>query len=209
MSQPIDLNAIERKAFASQFQDGLNDIQLGLLLLGVWAIRLATFNGDSSTFREVMPIFLVYWIVVGAIPWLGRRWITSRRMGTMKPGPERRAKFRKIGWILALIVAIQVFLILLQTLGIVHLELGRVVMASFVGLIVFVPMALIAHRNDFFRGYLQALLVGVTVTLILMFDSGIPLFISGAVITLMGLIIFIRFMIQHPIPDNHLTPEEG
>ncbi len=209
MSHLVDLAAIERKAFSSQFQDGLNDIQLGLLLLGVWALRLVSFSRDSDSFFEVMPIFILYWIVVGAIPWLGRRWVTSRRMGTMKPGPERRAKFRKAGWILALIVAIQAFLILLQTMGIVHLELGRIVMASAVGLIVFAPIALIAHRNDFFRGYLTALMVGVTVTLILMFDSGIPLLVSGAVITLMGIVIFIRFMIQHPLPDNHLNREEG
>ncbi len=208
MSQPIDLNAIERKVFSAQFRDGLQDIQLGLLLLGAWFL-LVDFTGGSNLFREAMPIYLLYCVVIGSIPWLGRRWITTRRMGTMKPGTERKLKIKKSAVILALIVAIQAFLVLLQVMGIVRLDGGRLLFALGAGSIVFLPIAILAHRNSFLRGYIHAAVVGVTVTLIILFDTGAPLLYSGAVITLMGLIIFIRFMIQHPLPDNHLNTEEG
>lgn len=208
MSQPIDLDAIERKAFSSRFQDGLQDIQLGLLLLGAWFL-LVDFTGGSSLFREAMPIYLLYCVAISTIPWLGRRWITARRMGTMKPGTERKLKILKSAVILALIVAIQAFLVLLQVMGIMRLDIGRLLFALGAGSIVFLPIALIAHRNSFLRGYFHAAVVGVSVTLIILFDTGAPLLWSGAVITLMGLIIFVRFLIQHPLPEDHHVTEEG
>ncbi|MFC1530612.1 hypothetical protein ACFL6R_07900, partial [Gemmatimonadota bacterium] len=172
MSQPIDLETIERKAYSSRFRDGLHDIQIGLLLMGAWFL-LVDFTGDTYIFREAMPIYLVYCAAISTIPWLGKRWITGRRMGTMKPGAERQLKIRKAGVILALFVAIQAFLVLLQTMGIVRIGIGddHLLFAIGAGSIVFLPMAVIAHRNDLFRGYVHALLVGISVTLIILLDS--------------------------------------
>jgi hypothetical protein len=207
MSQPIDLETIERKAYSSKFRDGLHDIQIGLLLVGAWAL-LVDFTGDTYLFREAMPIYLLYCLVISTIPWLGKRWITARRMGTMKPGVERRLKIRKAGVVLALIVLIQAFLVLLQTMGIVQVGTDHLLFALGAGTIVFLPMAVIAHRNDLIRGYVHAILVGITVTLIILLDSGAPLLWSGVVILTMGLFIFIRFMIQNPLPDDTPVSEE-
>jgi len=207
MSQPINLNAIERKAFSSKFQDGLQDIQLGLLLLGAWFL-LVDFTSDTYIFREAMPIYLIYCALVSTIPWLGRRWITTRRMGTMKPGVERRLKIRKAAVILAIIVAIQAFLVLLQTMGIMQIGTDRLLFAMGVGAIVLLPMMVLAHRNDFLRGYFHAIVVGISVTLIILFDTGAPLLWSGAVILAMGLFIFVRFLIQNPLPDDTPISEE-
>jgi len=207
MSQPIDLDAIERKAFSAKFRDGLQDIQLGLLLLGAWFL-MVDFSGESGLFREAMHIYLLYCVVIGSIPWLGRRWITTRRMGTMKPGTERKLKIRKSAVVLALIVAIQAFLVLLQTMGIMRIDGDRLLFAMGAGTIVFLPVALIAYRNSFLRGYFHAAVVGATVTLIILFDTGAPLLYSGLLITPMGLFIFIRFMIQHPLPDDDSPSEE-
>ncbi len=207
MSQPIDLETIERKAYSSRFRDGLHDIQIGLLLLGAWFL-LVDFTGDTYIFREAMPIYLLYCVAVGSIPWLGKRWITARRMGTMKPGVERRLKIRKAAVVLSLIVAIQAFLVLLQVLGIMQIPTDRLLFALGAGAIVFLPMCLLAYRNDLLRGYFHAFLVGLTVSLIILLDSGSPLLWPGVVILAMGLFIFIRFMIRNPLPDNTPVSEE-
>jgi len=201
MSQPIDLEAIERKAYSSRFRDGLHDIQIGLLLLGAWAL-LVNPSGGEYIFREAMPIYLIYCAVIATIPWLGRRWITARRMGTMKPGPERKLKIRKSAVILGIIVLIQAFLVLLQVMGIIRMDFGRLLFALGAGAIVFLPMSVIAYRNDLIRGYVHAFLVGTTVTLIILLDTGAPLLWSGVVILVMGLFIFIRFLVQNPIRDD-------
>ena len=49
---------------------------------------------------------------------------------------------------------------------------------------------------------MHAFLVGTTVTLIILLDTGAPLLWSGAVILVMGLFIFIRFLVQNPIRDD-------
>jgi len=209
MSQPVDLDTIEKKAFSSKFQDGLYDIQLGLLLLGAWFLLVSKVQlEDSEIFVEAMPIYLLYCVVVSCIPWLGKRWITARRMGTMKPGVARRAKIRKAGWFLALIVAVQAFLVLLQTMGIVRLDISRFMVASLAGLIVFLPMAVIAHRNDFFRSYIHAIVVGLSIFFIILLETGSPLFWSGSVILAMGLFIFIRFLIRNPLPDDAISGDQ-
>ena len=129
MSQPINLETIERKAYSSRFRDGLHDIQIGLLLLGAWAI-LVDLNGGPYMFREAMPIYLIYCVVIGSIPWLGKRWITARRMGTMKPGTERKLKMRKSAVILGIFVLIQAFLVLLQVMGIMQMKTDRLLLAA-------------------------------------------------------------------------------
>jgi hypothetical protein len=205
MSSPVDLDSIERKAYTTKFRDGLYDLQLGILLLGGWFLMRTDIPRESEAYVTALSLYALFCALTCLIPWLGRRWITARRVGTMKPGPARRAKIRKAGWFLALIVVIQAFLVLLQTMGIVQFDISRLLIASLAGFIVFLPMAVIAYRNDFFRSYLHAFLVGLAVFLLILLDSITPLFWAGAVITSMGIVIFIRFLIVNPLPREPMT----
>ena len=99
MSQPLDLKALERKAFRSTFQDGLWDLYFGCLLL---------VNTFMFTFleNEQMPWLiptLAFVLLAGsaALFWLGKKYITAPRLGHVKFGPERRKKGLTLGLILA------------------------------------------------------------------------------------------------------------
>jgi hypothetical protein len=106
MTEGVSLEKVERKAWASYFEDGLWDIFLGAMLL-IGGIRSVT---DYVWYTLlILPLILV-------LP-VGKRLITTPRLGYAKFGPSRKTKQEKA--VVALIISVlAVFaLLLLPNLG--------------------------------------------------------------------------------------------
>jgi len=73
-----------------------------------------------------------------------------------------------------------------------------------VGLVFTIPWAFFAWASDFERGYLQALLLGGSIAVGITFDDGTAFLLSGALLTVIGLVLFVRFLVDNPrLPEDH------
>lgn len=196
-----DLQKIERKVYASKFKDGLIDIQLGLMLIGGGIISTISSREQLST-ATAMLILVLFFFIVGLIPFLGKKWITNPRMGTVRLGLARKKRMRMAGWALGIMVLVQAVLILLQFTGTVRPNFSRLQGATMAGLIFFIPLVAMAYFNDYTRGYLYAILVGGSVTAIISFNSWIPLLIAGSIALVVGIVVFTVFLRDYPLPEE-------
>ena len=214
MSQNLDLKAMERKAFRSVHQDGLWDIYLGGLLLVLSLFFAIPESGEGEL--TYMALALLGVAVVFAFFQLGKKYITAPRVGQVKFGPERQKRKMTLAWIMGAFV--------LVTLGInlfslyvwnaadsanpVELNLApsleRTIVAAISALIAGLSTVVISYFKEFTRGYYIALLMALGFFFTLWLDSTVPMIAAGALILLPGLIIFIIFLRQHPLP-----PREG
>lgn len=187
---------IERRAYRSTFEDGIYDIQFGLLFL-------LLLLGSSLEAIELSPYIGLCLIMIPLIfPWLAKRYITIPRMGEVEFGPERKKKKRVI-----LIVGAVVLFFTLPLL----ILMGGDVLGSVLGwklLIVFAaPLFVLAvYTTDFPRLYLYAalMLFSVVNAEFLLGPLGSPLNailsfgLPGLIITAIGINLLIKFIRTYP-----------
>ncbi len=214
MSQNLDLKAIERKAFRSFHQDGLWDIYLGGLLLVLSLFFAIPESGEGEL--TYMALALLGVAVVFAFFQLGKKYITAPRMGQVKFGAERQKRKVTLAWVMSAFVLVTLGLLLYSVYvwnvgasgGPVDLNLApsleRAVVASIAALISGVSTIVISYFKEFTRGYYIAVLMGVGFFFTLWLDSTTPIIAAGALILVPGLVIFVNFLRQHPLP-----PREG
>lgn len=196
MTSALDLKQLERKAYLTYNQDGFMDLAVGLFILAFGLDMLFYAN-----FAAISPILLL------GLFWLAKRKITYPRVGFAKFSPERVRVLKKA------LLGIQVGLVISALLGLV----------AFLGFSGYLP-----GLRGFFRQYsllllgavmaglfslagamlenwrlhvyaaltLTAFVVGYLIGLHPRFFM-IPL---GAVITLSGLVVLIRFLRKYPLP---------
>lgn len=210
MVTQLDLKEMERRAFRSTYQDGLWDIYMGGLVAG-FALLAGIPESDDFPLARFLPFLAVIAMSYLAF-WAGKKYITLPRLGTVKFGAGRRKRKRTLAIILAVIVAIQTMVVLLSVLlwakpelaaGIPWLSGGRVtdlLVASLGALFVGPSLALVAYFNDFPRGYYIALVMSAAVFLLIWFDQPAFLLGAAALILIPGLVLFVRFLRQHPRP---------
>ena len=107
MTEKIDLKEIEKKTWRSYFEDGIMEIYMGSLYMGI---------GVASSFIDVAPFsffhLLGYFIVIcGLIFFIGgKKFITYPRVGKIKFGRKRRV--RKLKTVLILSINFVILLII-------------------------------------------------------------------------------------------------
>lgn len=210
MSQNIDLKAVERKAFRSVHQDGLWDIYIGGLLLVLSLMFTIPDSGEGEL--RTLGLALLGVAIMFAFFQLGKKYITTPRMGQVRFGPERQKRKIRMSWIMGIYVlgTLGIFLYSLyvwnlsasgQAVGVpVSPSLERILVASLAALIAGTSMAVISHFKEFMRGYYIALLMAAGFFFTLVFDTTTPMILAGALILVPGLVLFINFLRQHPLP---------
>ena len=182
----INLRELERKAFASYFEDGLWDIFLGILMAGM-GIRSLTDN-VGFTLLAMAGIPLLF---------LGKKVITLPRMGYVRFSQTRKDKQMKVMWVL-IISVIATFVLLFLVVS----KLGSsVLIAALMGISFAGVFCVIGYYMDFTRLYLYGILFGITVWLTEVFGSPlgpVASIISGGIALSIGLIQFIRFLHKYP-----------
>jgi hypothetical protein len=210
MSQSLDLKALERRAFRSTFQDGLWDIYIGCLLLINTFIFTFQENEQMPWLKLTMAFVLL--AVSYVLFWLGKKYITMPRLGQVRFGPERRKKKFTLGLILAGFVLLTLALVLITAAAGRSPAVGaamdawppevrspRLLLASFLGLFLGSIMAVIAYFNDFPRGYYIAVVTSLGFFLTYLLDNPVFLGIAALLIILPGLVLFVRFLRDHPL----------
>jgi hypothetical protein len=215
MSQDLDLKAVERKAFRSVHQDGLWDIYLGVLLLAL-SLFFAMPENEGSEWNYMLPALLGVGFAF-AIFQLGKKYVTMPRMGQVRFGPERQKRKITLAWIMATYVLLTVGLLLYslyvwnvsasgQAIDLaINPSLERVLVASISAFIAGTSIIVISYFKEFVRGYYIALLTGCGFFFTLLFDSTLPMIVAGALILVPGLVLFINFLRQHPLPPQEAS----
>ena len=188
MSQSIDLKQIERKAYTSFFRDGLWDIFLGLLLL---AMGIHTLANQTAVY-----VALVAFAV--AVPWVGRRIITTPRLGHVKYGPARKSRLKTVTVALSISALSGVALLAVIAAG---TDVPAIVIGACAGVMFLVVFSLMAYYMDFDRLYLYGLLFSTSFAVALMLDDPAPtiaFLISAGIALLIGAVVLSRFLLNYP-----------
>jgi len=206
MTEEIDLKEIEKKTWRSYFEDGIIEIYMGSLYIGI---------GIASSLIDVAPFsflhFLGYLIIIfGLIFFIGgKKFITYPRVGKIKFG--RKRKVRKLKSLLILSINFVILLIIYMLNLLVPPE-QSLFPAWFNSLIIgflftTMPISLVAYFLDFPRFYIIAVQFGITFFLIEVFSlftlepfNLILVFaINGLIMIGMGSYFFINFLKKYPV----------
>lgn len=209
MAQEINLKELERKAWRSNFQDGITDIGLGMMIL---AFSIAPYFESIGILFPwnilivVVPAFLV--ITVGKLV------IARPRIGLVKFGPRRKSRQKKLLALYSLTTVALVILVILTHKGLFPGQSGSgmsgVALMGIIGLATIIFMGLLAYMLDFPRLLLIGVLIGASVVVhevlyVTVVPDRVPANLiaygtAGGVITLIGIVLLVRFLRSYPMP---------
>jgi hypothetical protein len=208
MTERIDLKNLEKKAWRSTFQDGLWDIYLGLIFFGLGIGWIGDYIGLFYPFGTLILIFSIDIIAVLIIT-LGKKYISTPRLGQVKFGEKRkkRKKWLKIFLSLNVIFSLIIFSLTITgnldqfftpglftplALGLMGITVPISVLAFYLQVPRLYIYALSGGFGFFFSELLYPL-VGEPWDIIISYGS------IGGSILLIGLVIFIRFLQKYPL----------
>jgi len=205
----INLKELELKAFRSTFQDGLWDIYFGLIV-----ICMSFFIYRPATGYSPLNILLMLasMVVACALFLAGKRFITLPRMGQVKFGEKRARRKKTMMLVLGVVILIQVTLLAIQFVGWRNPEFGAklnaflqeknamdLAIATIGSLFVGPSMILVAYFTDFPRGYFIAVMMALAVFLAIYLNQSIYPIITGILIAVPGVVLFLRFLQKYPL----------
>jgi len=204
MSESLDLNKLERKAFVSYHQDGLLDIFLGTLL-AAWGLTMETMLRGMGG---------IWFVVFFPILLLARRRITYPRLGYARFTRERqnRRRMAVLFTLTALLGLMVAFLWSNQSFPGLRDWLHRYIVIFFGGLIAAV-LLFKAGISGIKRLYLYAavILISFAAAQWSPFPIQYSFIISGAVILAGGAVVLVRFLRRYPVRQEETAhaEEEG
>jgi hypothetical protein len=209
MTESIDLKSLEKKAYRSVFNDGLWDLFIGMLILNLGLAPLFGLIFNLPEFLSIIIPSLIWTIIALVIFILGKKYITTPRVGYVKFGSKRKSKQLKLKIFLMIVFIVNVILFILPLTGVINYsQIQPLFINLLLGFGVFtVPFCVIAYFLDYTRLYFYAFSVGIGffLTDLLVPITGPPLdtiivfSIIGITITLIGLIYFIQFLKKYPL----------
>jgi hypothetical protein len=189
MTGDIDLKRIERSAWESYFQDGLWDIFMGLLMLGM---GIEIISGETVWYMIVVALAVL-------VPIIGKRFITNPRLGRVKFGRSRRLKQKKVIAVLGLSSLVGVAIFFLTVSGV---EIPRAGMAAIAGVWFLIVFSLMGYFMDFLRMYPYGLAFSLCFSLALGLRNdlvpSIAFLVSGSIVMLVGVAILSHFIRNNP-----------
>ena len=217
MSTQLNLKEIERKAFRSTYQDGLLDIHYGLIVMCMSIFVYRPADGYSAM-NIILSILMIS--LASSLFRVGKKYITLPRMGQVRFGAVRKRKNITLAIILGVVILIQVGMVGLTTLAWFNPEVGAkvndffkardlmdLVVAAIGSLFVGPSMILIAYFSDFPRGYYIAVMMSLAVFLMIYLNQPVYPIMIGGLIVLPGLVLFVRFLKQYPLPREEASHE--
>jgi len=201
----VDLKEIEKKAWRATYQDGLWDIYIGLLITGFALIFYLNFLGLEE---PLLIFFLCCWMTIPIlILSFGKKFITPKRIGSVKFGRKRKKTKQKLTYFLTANVFILLIFLILTQLGLFELiPLEGLMFPLILGLLISIPLSIVAYFLDFNRLYVYSIFFGLGYFLSELFyplvgaplDSFLSFGVPGIVITLIGIYFFISFIKKYP-----------
>lgn len=209
----FDLKQLEQKAYRSTFQDGLWDICIGMIILGMGMSAILKNMGIPK------PVyFLVFPFIALFITYAGKNYITIPRMGFVKFGPRREIAKKRICVLASILTPLlMIFIIIIKMQFIFKGDLSNYVGPLFSTMLFVIISTIISHIIDYPRLFLFGLLVGLSIIAAEILyphfgsplDGLIPFSIAGALIMANGLVLLIRFLKKYPKPSKEVTDEKS
>lgn len=193
------LDSMESQVYRRAYSDGIIDLSVGafLLWLGAAWIWLPDFSGLAG----VLPAAFV------PVAMAVRKRVVENRIGYVRWTEPRRNKERstRIGLLAAgtvLLLGVAVFFLVDRSVS-SDAVLGAVAPGLMAWLLALLSLAL-AYAMEAWRfvAYAGALSVAGLVTAMQDANPGWPLLASGAVVTITGVIMLIRFLRANPVPEE-------
>lgn len=202
MSENIDIKELEKKAWVSTFQDGLWDIYIGLIIMGLGFPWLGGFFGLPETVDVLVTIFS--WDIGAMIVlFLGKNYITKPRMGFAKFGQIRKKRNKLLALFLAMMVAFTIITLIFTLIGMFQIQLPGFLVMLIIGLLfITLPFSILAYFIQLKRLYLYAIVGGLGLSLSEFltplfgppYNDIIPFGGTGLVITISGLTLLVKFL---------------
>ena len=208
MNSQLNLKELERKAFRSTYQDGLWDVYLGLIVIGM---AFFIFRPEEGYGPRNFILLMVSFLLAFMVFWGGKKFITVPRMGQVTFGPHRKHRNKTLAIIMGAVVLLQAAVVLVTAVGWGNVGIGekinallggnqeKILVAALASLFVGPPMILIAFFIDFLRGYYIAILMALAVFLMVLFNQPVYALLAGALIIVPGVVLFVRFLRKYPL----------
>ncbi|MHA1987541.1 MAG: hypothetical protein ACW98D_12960 [Promethearchaeota archaeon] len=209
MTENLDLKDLEKKAWRSTFQDGLWDIYFGLLFLGMGIYTIPRLFGLEDTLSLILILMIFQFSSFGFF-FISKKKITVPRMGFVKFGKKRIVKKVKLTIFLCFMVVLNVIVLFLPLSGL-DIRLDAFTTMLIIGtLFMILPISVVAYFLQFDRLYVIAIMGGLGFSIVELLRPiiGSPLntiitFSSiGGIITIWGIVFFIRFLKEYPSPKK-------
>ena len=197
MSYELEMKEIERQAYMSYSEDGLVDIAVGFVIMA-WGLML--LMEPTGLIALLGPLGMGIW-------YLGKRFITIPRIGTIEPSPKMERRLRNL----------TIFLLLLGLMALAGILISRMVGSAFtsdhslgiLGLVIAAGVAVLAYLLNASRLYVYAVILFVAFAggeilagTITTFDAfAFSVIIAGGVILLSGIGVLLRFIRKYPRPE--------
>jgi hypothetical protein len=209
-NEATDLQAIERKAFRSTQDDGLLEMQFGVILIILGFIAYIDDTGISNHYYGYLLILASPLIVI-----LGRRYITQPRLGHVRFGVERQKRQAKVTLILSASVLAGVLMFILAATDIIPIpdDVRPYVLPAIVAGVIFLTLAAMGYfMNNGRFVVIGAIFAGseLSITILklhtdLVSPAAVALTTGGVLITIMAAWVLARFLRDHPRQN---TPKE-
>lgn len=199
MDASPNLEGLERRAYRSSYSDGIIDIFVGMSLLVIGATWI--WAEGYGLFASILPAVLV----PSLLRW--RKRVVATRGGYVRWGKRRRRSERRTLWG-AVTAGVVVFLLGIAAYFVADGSGGsRDVLADFgPGLLAFI-LALLSFvigmgiEHGRFFGYAAVLVAGGVVAVIVDSDPGWPIIGAGVVVSIVGLVMLVRYLRDNPVVD--------
>ncbi len=191
MNANTDLKQIEKKAWTVYFQDGFWDIYMGLFMIVIGMNILV--DNELYTWLMIAPVLLMV---------LGKRFITTPRLGRVKFGIERQKKRLAVVIVIAIAVICGIVLVAFAANGTPLPNAGAAAVFGISALLVFGSMA---YFLDCKRFYLYGLLLGGAFVLEILTNdplASIAFFVFGVIALIFGLALLVIFLRKYPKITN-------
>jgi hypothetical protein len=197
----LSLKELERKAFKSTFQDGIWDIYLGLLLLQIGFGPGLMATGFSIAVTLIVCLSLV--TVAMVFFFMGKKKITTPRLGLIKVGPARKKNLKKVMFMMTLSAILGVIFFIFQTKEIIYGIPIPIIVFGFMCLIGFSLGAYyLSFERLYFYGFLYAFAFPLSIILKNFADFKASFLVvysvSSGIMLLIGIILFIQFLNKFP-----------
>jgi hypothetical protein len=158
-----DLRSLEKKAYRATLRDGIYDICFGFFIL-LWALI------PIIQYLEVSRFYLYIFFFIPAIfVWLGKKYITVPRIGSVKFGHYRKTKGIKssIAGLIFLIITLVIY-ILIKGNGVpdmIKYSLGGYGLPIIEGLFIMLCLWTLAYFSEFTRLFIYSFAFGLGIPL--------------------------------------------
>ena len=207
----LNFKTLEKKAYRSFFKDGIYDVFLGLLLLSFGLpLILNEFHWldyETITIPLLIPIMINVVALLFLI--LGKKHITTPRLGIVHFGKPRKRKMMHVKLFLVISVLIGVITFLLSLFKVFPVGGTTGIPLPFIifGIQSLLVFSFMAYFMDFTRLYLYAFLFAISLPLTfwLRKNTSLPypslwvFSLTAGPMLIIGCIVFIRFLNQFPL----------